>query len=341
MKKPVRNPMVWFVLTIAVCSGCSNVEETVKQYEAKGVTVARDINGGVKSIRFAEYEPTDDDLKVLSGISGLREIIGNGRSITDQGFQSLGACDQLTVLSLTDSAVTTSGLSAIQKLERLTELTVSGAKSVDDKAVAAICNMKSLTTVNFDGTAITDAGIASLSNLSTLVSISANQTQLTDASLSEIAKSFPDLEVLHLDKTSVSEAGIASLAECKQLTHLSLRDCQLTDQSLRLLAGVPSLRVLDVAENPELTDSAILQLGKLPDLTSLNVSGSQLTGDGFNNAGFSQLATLMADRTQVEDPAISNFALPTLYSLGLKDTKVTEAGVRVVFATNHQTAVSF
>jgi hypothetical protein len=115
----------------------------------------------------------------------------------------------------------------------------------------------------------------------------------------------------------------------------------LDDSTLDPIAKLTTLRVLDIGANPALTDAGILSLGVLPDVVNLDVSQSQLTGIGFNKAGFRKLASLIADGTKVTDVAIPDFQISTLYSLRLRETSVSEAAVREVFPTNHQTAVAF
>jgi Leucine-rich repeat (LRR) protein len=166
-------------------------------------------------------------------------------------------------------------------------------------------------------------------------------TQLTDTGIQKIAGSFPALEQLALDDCKITAAGVSAMSSLSKLTHLSLHNCQLDDSALASIGRLTSLRVLDIGENPGLTDQGVLSLGSLPDLVNLDVSQSGLTGIGFNKAGFRKLASLLADGTKVTDAAIPDFQISTLYSLGLRETGVTEAAVREVFPTNHQTAVTF
>ena len=111
---------------------------------------------------------------------------------------------------------------------------------------------------------------------------------------------------------------------------------------MTVIAGLSKLRLLQLADNPALTDVGICQLGSLPELTSLGVSRTAFTGSGCGTAGFAQLLGLEANGCQVSDEQVPEFAgIKNMTSLLLKDTGVTETGVRKTFAANHPTAVAF
>ena len=341
MIRPGNSVLILMSACLTVCCGCQDTAATANLFEEKGVTIARDMSGGVKTIRFDDFEPSDADLKQLSAVETVQEVFGNGTRITDIGLEALQNAKRLSVISLTGSAVSAKGIMSLARLPKLTELNLSGARTVDDAAMTALKSSPGLVSLGLDNTSITDAGLAEIVSIRSLKSLSVNGTSITAQGLAMLVKSMPDLEVLHLSDTAVSDAGVQSLVECSHLTHLELRNCDLTDAAIESLASMQSLRVLDLAGNGDLTDAAILKLGTLPNLTSLDVSGTELNGIRFNAAGFLQLASLNAAGTKVTDAAVPDFMLPTLYSLGLKNTATTESGIRKIFAENHQTAVAF
>jgi Leucine-rich repeat (LRR) protein len=339
-------PSVQVLLLIGALqfTGCQTNSEAIRGLQSRGVTVNRNLQDEVTAVRFGEVQISDADLAAVIGMSGLKELAGDASQLSTASLKKISALSSLEVLHLTNLQDVTVITDSLKNLAALKDLDLSGAKGPVDDCLSAINGMARLESLSLSGTTFSDTSAALLSSgksAGAMKTLKLSGTHVTDTGIPKIAGSFPSLEQLTLDNCNISAAGVSAMSSLSRLTHLSLHNCQLDDSALAAIGKLTSLRVLDLGDNPGLTDEGVLSLGSLPDLVNLDVSQSGLTGIGFNKAGFRKLASLVADGTKVTDAAIPDFQISTLYSLRLRETSVSEAAVREVFPTNHQTAVAF
>lgn len=108
------------------------------------------------------------------------------------------------------------------------------------------------------------------------------------------------------------------------------------------IATLESLKSLEVVGNRSLTDRGICALGRLPRLERLGVNEiTNFTGKGFNASGFTSLTSLSAADSVVVDETLADLKLPSLTSLLLLRTKITEPAVRAVFPVDGSASVDF
>jgi hypothetical protein len=125
---------------------------------------------------------TDDDLKVIAGLSRLKRLYLNGTAITDAGLAHLTGLDGLERLELRETTIGDAGLVAIGRMTNLREL-------------------------NLYGTRISDAGLAHLGGLSKLERLALRKTRVSDAGLMHLTN-LPALQELLLEGTRVTDAGV-------------------------------------------------------------------------------------------------------------------------------------
>jgi len=111
-----------------------------------------------------------------------------GEEVKDEHLALLGpVAQQLTWLNLANTAVTNTGLAALNGLTKLTKLHLEKTQ-IGDEALVWIAPLKNLRYLNLYGTQVTDAGLEKLKGLT-------------------------NLNRLYLWQTNVSEAGVAGLQE--------------------------------------------------------------------------------------------------------------------------------
>ena len=329
---------------IMLALGCDNTSrlDSFQQRHGQGLSVARDMAGNIKAIRFETDPLTDADLLLLAGAESVREISGDASAVTDAGFAALAECRQLQSLQLKSCRFTDTAAKSIAALSQLTTLDLTSAADISPERLATLGQLSQLTDLCLRDTAVDDACLSSLpaGKLRSLC-LAETTLKLTAAAANNLKAAAPDLEVLQLDGLSIDAETLLAIAALPKLAELSLKNCSIEDHAIAPLVNCKLLRVLDISENPALSDSSIYTLGALPELRTINVSGSKFTGVGFSDSGFPSLAALVADRTQVRSDALRSLKLATLFSLSLNGCSLTEKEVRAVFSTNDQTAVSF
>lgn len=148
--------------------------------------------------------------------------------------------------------------------------------------------------------------------------------------------------------------GSVEFDDSGMIDGIDLANCEVSDETLRLLHSKYAVNVsnLDLM-GTLITDEALALLEFLPSLEYLNLSGTQITGTGFDGektknlkvlrmcdcpnlttAGFSRLSTvhslenLMLINSRVEDSDMEYIAkLPQLKKLFLNKTNITDHGL--------------
>ena len=314
----------------------------IHDLESKGVKVARDLKGKVKTIRFGDYHPTDTDLEEIQSLTILKQVHATAPEVSDSGLSTLGKLSQLEALSVTGSKITGTGLAAVVAIPSLKELDLSGSANLDEAQLESLRGNAHIEKLDLSQTPLTDGAMTIITSLPNLMSLRIIGTKVTDAGIEQLVQGGQNLTELAIGGESTTDASIPGIVKFADLRVLEFVNSPLTDDGLRVLQPLPKLELLRVHYNPQLTNAGILSLGELPRLTQLDVSGTQFTGLGFDASGFKTLKVLEANDTQLTDESIPHFRnLPTLFSLKALGTTVTEPGVRKVFASNHQTAVEF
>ncbi|MEX2142600.1 MAG: hypothetical protein WD894_25325 [Pirellulales bacterium] len=123
----------------------------------KGLYVCHDQHG-----LFASPDITDAALRNLVQGKDLDEFGVTG-PITDEGLSMIVShCPNLIMLRLDGSRVTDKGLAALQRLKKLSHLSLMDNPSIDDAAALELAGVPSLTQVRLEGTSVTQKGAAAI-----------------------------------------------------------------------------------------------------------------------------------------------------------------------------------
>jgi hypothetical protein len=226
---------------------------------------------------------SDDELDVLTEVPRLQVLELCGPRITDKGLAHIGNLSQIKRLTLYETQVTTTGLSAFPIGKNLEELYLGGG-TVNDASLKDINRLTNLRLLAIHrSSAITDASMTHLANHGRLKVLEVFKTSITDKGLVNL-RSLPQLRELTLNSTLISDTGLRQLAELPRLKRLSLQDTPIGDAGLAELSrlhGVEELNLLSTT----ITDSGMLHLAKLRELRRLNLLQTAVTDAGLRDLG--------------------------------------------------------
>jgi len=129
---------------------------------------------------------TDDDLRHLSGLKGLRELILWETGIGDAGAAHLAAMQGLCRLNLGRTNLTDAGLRHLGGLDDLRHLVLTG-NSISDVGLKHLKALNRLQGLKLSSTGITDDGLRELVGLKDLRGLTLDRTKVTDAGLKALA----------------------------------------------------------------------------------------------------------------------------------------------------------
>ncbi len=180
---------------------------------------------------------TDADLGSLKKLSGLINLdLSNNPKITDAALSVISKLPKLRQLNLTNTGISSKGLSELRDLRDLSVLNISDTK-VDDRGLVAIQNLP-LTTFDLLNTAITDGALKGIAKIRTLRELGLQKVPLTLDSMKLIA-SLP-LNSLTLYQCDLTNDGLAELSHCKTLRELKLSGNRLiSGAGIRAIAKLP------------------------------------------------------------------------------------------------------
>jgi Leucine-rich repeat (LRR) protein len=246
---------------------------------------------------------TPDQLEMISGLTGLKELSLPGPIWNPASGSSLDANDKLKFLA---------GLTSLEKLS---------------------FSIHFLTNIN-----IQDKGVVLLTGLANLRDFRCAQCRISKASLAI----FPKLESLDLSLSSFNDAGMRGLASLHDLRRLNLRDTLVTGEGLRNLNGLTGLEELDLA-GTHVTDAGLASLQNLKAMRTLSLLGSEVSDESAALlAGMTELRELNLYRSQVTNAGLAKLAaLKNLEAIDLRYSRVTASGVQAFRAALPRCRVEF
>src|SRR5262245_14174017 len=200
-----RLALLW--LASAFAAGC-NAEPP----EASLAEQAAAVRAGTSDRIFLERAaPTDGDLRELTGLDNLRELLLDNAQC------------RFTAASLKQ-------LSGVPKLEHLR---IRGA-GIDDEALTQLASLASLRILNVPQATFGDAALAQLKRLPDLVQFRFSSPHVTDAGMKTLAE-LPALKRLHLINVPITDTGLAELAKIEQLESLYIDGGNFSDAAMEQL----------------------------------------------------------------------------------------------------------
>ena len=202
---------------------------------------------------------TNAGVEIIAGFPKLRFLKLWGKQIGDEGILKLAALEQLEVIGLNDTAVTSEGMQAFRGMRRLKEIHLVRC------------------------TLVGDAGIAELAECEAMVHLDLRDTGISGAALQTAAR-FPELRILDLSETlspGVDDQGLSYLSGLTKLQDLNLWHTNVTDEGIRHLSGLTSLTHLNL-DKTKIGDAAVETVSKLPNLVWLHLgSNGPITDQGL------------------------------------------------------------
>ncbi len=198
---------------------------------------------------------TDDGLKNLSGLTGLKSLNLDSTLITDAGVAHLKDLTQLQELMLFGTKVTDAGLPHLKRMSELTTLGLGGRLEITDAGLVHLLRFKKLKHLYLDWSKITDAGVPLL-------------------------RRFEELETLNLGGTAITDEGTEPLRYMNTLKELVLYRTAITDKSMVHVGRIKSLEILSFW-NTSIGDPGLHQVERLTNLKVLFARNSKITKDGL------------------------------------------------------------
>lgn len=143
---------------------------------------------------FRGLQLTNDTLRPVENLLGVRELDLDGSRDTDTGLAAIGGLTQLEVLSLSYSQVTDDGIACLVGLPRLHELRLNRT-SVTDAGLEKIGRLTELQWLALGETKITDTGLECLRKMTELRWLGLGSTKVTDAGVKKLHEALPNCEI--------------------------------------------------------------------------------------------------------------------------------------------------
>ena len=129
----------------------SDLADVVKEVKAQSIPALR-----------PACTTRDDQLTLLEGLDGLRELYMYCPGLTDAGLDHLKGLTGLRVLDLPETHVTDAGLDHLKGLTSLERLSLAGCTQVTDAGLQHLKGLRGLRELDVYGTHVTDAGVAAI-----------------------------------------------------------------------------------------------------------------------------------------------------------------------------------
>jgi Leucine-rich repeat (LRR) protein len=292
---------------------------------------------------------TDQDLKAVERLTGLRSLLLSGTAVSDLGLDLLRGLRQLEELDVTRTAVSAAGAQRLQEALPGCEIN-TGARGqlpfapgpTSDSRPVPWC-LKNIGMQTGNGSkgeilqisvprkTVTDAHLARLSRLKSVASLRGlelNGTQITDAGLAHLREL--NLHSLNLSGTNITDAGLVYLKGLDDLQSVDLSGTRVTGTGLEQLKDMPRLQKLSLKDAP-VADAGLKDAAALTKLNrlQLDLTGTQITDAGLEHLqGLTNLRMLGLSRTRITDAGLKHLkGLAKLENLALSGTKVTGAGL--------------
>lgn len=155
----------------------------------------------------------EDELKYLTGMTGLKRIELDSTDVGDQGLKTLAKLPNLVYITLARSLVTGKTLADLAPLKKLTDLQL-GHNAISDGNLDGVAAIQSLKAFRVQSCQIKDKDLEPISRLKNLESLTLHENKkITDNGLKYLAK-MTKLEYLDLGQTSITLNGLKVLKNC-------------------------------------------------------------------------------------------------------------------------------
>lgn len=241
--------------------------------------------------------------------------------VDDSHLKQLAGLKNVFALGLAETRITDSGLWHLRSYTNLEHLDVSG-DFVTDNALVSLKAMKNLRQLDLSNTRVTDAGMKTIAQFPALRALRLRGTEVTGSGLADLA-SLESLEALTIE---LKAEGIGGLAELVGLTTLNISGSDLGNDDMDVVGQLTKVRVLGLADLP-IDDEGLAKLHEL-DLQSLAIAGTQVRG--YSLSGFTNLESLDASWTPIDDQGLDSLVTEKLTLLNLYDSAITDNAIPAI-----------
>ena len=279
----------------------------------------------------------DADLRRLSALTGLKELVLIDVRLSDRGLRAIEALSSLKLLWLRSAQVGDAGLAHLAKLKSLETLSLH-TERLSDAGLAHLSKLASLKQLNLTIANVRGPGLEHLAKLPSLRYLSAGPKGFGDIHLAHL-KDATSLRGLRLLATSVTDEGLVHLSKLTGLEYLDLGRTQVTDAGLVHLKPLRSLKRLNIRRPPRdrsnrpFTAKGMALLSEMQSLQHLD-----LPNIGMTDACLAHVAKLENlkylwvgcwSSSPISDAGLKHVAkLRGLEQLKIGGTGITDKGVR-------------
>jgi serine/threonine protein kinase len=233
--------------------------------------------------------------------------------LADADLARLAGHSGLGWLDLSDTRITSAGLTQLTDMAALTNLNLDGTQAGDDAVLHVSQTCPNLNRLSLGRTRCTPAVLATIARFKQMRNLSVGGLPLGDEHLGLLGD-LSNLENLGLADTRISDGGLTTLDRLLRLVMLNLDRTGITDRGLAILASQGRLTSLSLNEVHGITGEGLAHLARLPRLESLQIRGArQITDAGLAELHAAKsLRRLEVNRGQFSAAAISQIqaALP-------------------------------
>lgn len=251
-REQVVRPAVDRVLASFQLRGPRDDFATAEAFKQTAHTIHYKEDGNIRQLDFAwDAHRTDDDLRPLGKLAGLRSLKICGPAFSADGLRHLRGLTQLESLDLSEVRQTeTTGLVHLSGLRNLRALRFASSdsnhvvrKEGGFRALETLTDLRDLTLPR----SFADEDAPILGNMKHLERLWLGFSQATPSSLHCLG-SLTNLKELHLSGLPIDDAFLVQLSKLTQLEELGLHRTRITDQGLVHLEPLKNLQNLFVDE---------------------------------------------------------------------------------------------
>ena len=251
-------------------------------------------------------ERRDEHLKTLSelpeGLEAVTVLDLSRSGVTDTGMSYLPKFPALDEIDLSETRISNSGMTAVGQVPTLRKIVLRAVQQVDNTGIQALTKLEKLEELTLATLPISDGVMESIKEMKGLrrLNISGNRTLLGMEFSNLVSKGhFESLEELNVSQTQFGFYGLKQMNKLKNLQILVAMQCEIADGLVTGLGGCESLRILNVGQN-KLTDEGIKGINRMKKLEELNLSGNLITDKAVVQfKTMKQLKSLNLDATGV------------------------------------------
>lgn len=175
---------------------------------------------GLFGINMKRLEVTDDDMKYVAKLTGLKHIELEGTDITSKGIFNLEPLKNLQFLGADKTMIRGDAMKSIAKHPMMENLVI-GHNDLDDDNLKYLVALKYVTNLQVDNIHLSNKGLAHVLKLPelTVLKISGNN-RISDASILMMQKT--KIKSLNVQSTGVGPASLPYFQKLTRLRHLKV-----------------------------------------------------------------------------------------------------------------------